>query len=171
MKKIIIMLVMFISIFMLTGCDGDNETIVSNGKKVNTSKMGHKHCTREANGGEGMIVNLNYDLYYKGEELTLLKSVEQVVATKDSDLDLYENAYNSIKKNYEGLEYYDQDVVRGDTAVTNTIIINYEKIDIQALLDIEGEEDNIIEDGVAKVDKWITLAKKFGTKCEEVTEE
>ena len=31
------------------------------------------------------------------------------------------------------------------------------------------KEDNIIENGKAKVDKWLTLAKKFGTKCKDVS--
>ena len=48
------------------------------------------------------------------------------------------------------------------------MVINYDKVDIARLLEIEGSEDNIIEDGVAKVDKWLTLAKRFGTKCELV---
>ena len=44
-------------------------------------------------------------------------------------------------------------------------------LDIDTLLAIEGEEDNIIEDGKAKVDKWLTLAKKFGTKCTVVEDD
>ena len=62
----------------------------------------------------------------------------------------------------------DTEVIRGDTSVTRKTTINYDKINIKDLLDIEGEEDNIIENGEAKVEKWISLAKKFGTKCEEV---
>ena len=38
---------------------------------------------------------------------------------------------------------------------------------MEKLLEIEGEEDNIIENGKAKVEKWLTLAKKFGTECED----
>ena len=56
---------------------------------------------------------------------------------------------------------------RGDTTVISDITINYEKIDVEKLLEIEGEEDNIIENGKAKVEKWLTLAKKFGTECED----
>ena len=68
------------------------------------------------------------------------------------------------------MDYYDTKVTRGDTSVTRNAIINYDKIDIEKLLEIEGEEDNIIENGEAKVDKWLSLAKKFGTKCELVEE-
>ena len=34
--------------------------------------------------------------------------------------------------------------------------------------EIEGEEDNIFINKVPKVDKWLELAKKFGTTCELV---
>ena len=110
-------------------------------------------------------------MYYTGEILNILKSEEKVISSDQDVLTTYENAYKKIHTNYAGLDYYDTEVVRGDTTVTSTITINYDKIDIDKLLAIEGEEDNIIENGEAKVDKWLTLAKKFGTKCEDVTEE
>ena len=65
-----------------------------------------------------------------------------------------------------GLNYYDTAVVRTNDSVTNDTIINYGKIDINKLLEIEGEEDNIIVDGKAKVDSWLELAEQFGTECE-----
>ena len=49
--------------------------------------------------------------------------------------------------------------------------INYDKVDVRKILSIEGEKDNIFENNKAKVEKWKSLAKKFGTKCEEVEEE
>ena len=62
-------------------------------------------------------------------------------------------------------------VIRDDNSVTSNITINYDKIDIDQLLNIEGSKDNIVEDGKAKVDKWMSLAKKFGTKCKTIEEE
>lgn len=169
MNKKIFILILVCTIF-LTACSSKKEQtkVVSNKEVINTSSMKHKKCTRTGNAGTGIDVSLNYDLYYTGDILNILHSEEKVVATNESDLDTYEEAYKKIYKNYEGLKYYDAKVERGDTSVTSDLTINYDKIDIDALLSIEGEEDNIIENGKAKVDKWITLAKKFGTKCEDV---
>lgn len=169
MNKKIFILILVCTIF-LTACSSKKEQtkVESNGEVINTSSMKHKKCTRTGNAGTGIDVSLNYDLYYTGDILNILHSEEKVVATNESDLDTYEEAYKKIYKNYEGLKYYDAKVERGDTSVTSDLTINYDKIDIDALLSIEGEEDNIIENGKAKVDKWITLAKKFGTKCEDV---
>ena len=168
MKKISIVILILL-VILITGCDKENnkEKVISNGKTVNTSKMEHKHCTREGKVTDG-DVSLNYDIYYTDDRLNILKSEEKVISASDEILDTYEKAYKDIHKYYEGLEYYDTSVVRGDTTVTSTITINYDKIDIDELIDIEGEEDNIFERKVPKVEKWLSLAKKFGTKCEVV---
>ncbi len=169
MKKISLIVILLVCVLFVAGCE-KKETIESNGEEVNVTKMEHKHCTRTGN-AQGAEVSLNYDLYYTGKTLNILKSEEKVISADESILTTYENAYKKVHSNYDGLEYYDTSVVRGDTAVTSTITINYDKIDIDTLLAIEGEEDNIIEDGKAKVDKWLTLAKKFGTKCTVVEDD
>ena len=170
MKKISIILLV-LSLLLITGCEKEKETnkVISNGKTINTSKMEHKHCTRKAQmtGGD---VKLNYDLYYTGDVLNILKAEEKVISSSAEILDTYEEAYKKIADKYTDVEYYDVNVVRGDTTVTNSVTINYDKIDVDKMISIEGSDDNIFENKVAKVDKWLTLAKKFGTKCEIVEE-
>ena len=170
MKKYLIFIILFLAI-IVTGCEKKDtkEQVISNGEKVDTTKMIHEHCER-AGSMDGGELSLNYELYYTGEVLNLLKSEEKVISSSDEILTTYENAYRGIHEHYKGLEYYDTEVVRGDTTVTSTITINYDKISIPTLIQIEGEEDNIFEDGVAKVAKWKELAKKFGTKCQIVEE-
>ena len=51
------------------------------------------------------------------------------------------------------------------------MIINYDKVDINKIISIEGDKDNIFEDGQAKVKKWKKLAKKVGTECVDYKEE
>lgn len=170
MKKISIIISILLIVVVITGCEEKTNVVISNGKKVNTSKMEHKHCTRNGSGGTGITTELSYDIYYTDDVLNVLESVEKVVANKESDLDTYQEAYEKINEYYKDLEYYDTEVIRGDTSVTRTATINYDMIDIDKLLSIEGAEDNIIENGQAKVDLWLDLAKKFGTKCEKVEE-
>ena len=171
MKKSSIVLMIVLLSFLLLGCSNSKNTVVSNGEKVNISKMVHKHCTREGDAGSDIEVSLNYDLYYTGDNLNILKAEEKVITEKEDSLSLYEDSYKKIHEHYAGLEYYDTSVVRDDNSVTSTIVINYDKIDMDKLLNIEGEEDNIIENNKAKVSKWLELAKKFGTKCKTVEED
>lgn len=170
MKKMSIILLLFIVIFLvvlLCGCKSKDKEVIINNKPVNTSKMEHKHCTREAT-ATGAEVKLEYDIYYTGNNLNILKSKEEIISADDEILNTYEEAYKSIHANYEGLDYYDTSVIRGDTTVTSNISINFDEIDIDKLIEIEGEEDNIFVNKIPKVDKWISLAKKFGTTCELV---
>lgn len=170
MKKKVLLFILF-GLLIVTGCTNKEKdlekTIISNGSKIETKNMIHDHCTRNGRIDNGDI-SLQYELYYTGEVLNLLQSEEKVISADTTILDTYENAYKQIHAHYQDLTYYDAEVIRGDTTVTSQITINYDKIDIQKLLAIEGEEDNIIENGVAKVAKWKELAKKFGTTCETI---
>ena len=170
MKKYLILIILFLAI-LVTGCEKkvNKEPVVINGEKVDTSEMVHEHCTRlgSMDGGE---LSLNYDIYYTGEVLNLLRAEEKVISSSDDILTTYENAYRGIHEHYKDLAFYDTEVIRGDTTVTSIMTINYDKLDIPKLIEIEGAEDNIFENGIAKVSKWKELAKKFGTKCEIVEE-
>lgn len=170
-KKICLILIVAI---LLVGCS-NNKTSTSTSsndfindviKTEDTSNMQKLNCTREASAGAGIDVDLNYEVYYQGEYIKILHSMEQVTTENQETLDEYETAYKNIAKNYEGLKYYDQTVTRTNNKVNNDTVINYGKIDTNKLLEIEGEEDNIIKDGKVKLDDWLSFAKKFGTKCE-----
>ena len=172
-NKFIKLSVMVFITLLLFGCEDtkkvENREVSNNSNTIiNNTGSGHKHCTREATAGSGIDVSLNYDLYYEGDNLNKLYSEERVTSESKDSLDTYENAYKKIHANYEGLEHYNTSVERDENSVTSKITIEYDQIDIDALLDIEGEKDNIIENGKAKLSKWITLAEKFGTKCEDV---
>ncbi len=168
-KKSSLLVLLLALVLLITGCE-EKETVKTNGEEVNTGKMIHKHCTR-AGAATDAEVSLNYEIYYTGKKLNILIAEEKVMSEKEDVLTTYENAYKGIHEHYKGLKYYDTNVVRDANSVTSTININYDKIDIDQLIDIEGEEDNIFEDGEARVDKWLTLAKKFGTKCTIVSDE
>ena len=171
MKKISIIISLLLVVILLCGCEDkenkESKEVIINNKVVDTAKMEHKHCTREAtvNDGEGKF---EYDLYYTGDTLNVLKSKEEVISANEEILNTYENAYKSIHSNYEGLDYYDTEVTRGDTTVISIISINYDEIDINKLIEIEGEEDNIFENKIPKASKWLSFAKKLGVTCELV---
>lgn len=144
-------------VLICTGC----ETSIS---KANDS--GVMQCSRTGT-IDGARSQMFYELYYEGEYLTVLHSSEQVISEDQEILDVYEDAYENIYKSYEGLEYYDAEVIRDSDSVITDVTVNYEKIDIDALLAIEGEEDNVIDkDGKVKLQTWLNFAEKFGVECE-----
>ncbi|MBR5369921.1 MAG: DUF1307 domain-containing protein [Bacilli bacterium] len=167
MRKICLIITLFFILFLLCGCDSKNREVIIDGESINTSKMEHKHCTRNGSlqGGEA---KLEYDIYYTGDVLNLLKSREEIISADENILDTYEEAYKSIHANYRRLANYDTEIIRGDTTVTSIMNINYDSIDIDKLIEIEGEEDNIFVNKVPSVSKWLAFAKKLGTTCELV---
>ena len=156
MMKILRSSIVLVMVLLLAGC-GSNSSVSSDGVKK---------CTRTGTVTNGST-EMNYEVYYKGEYVILLHSTEKIISDSSSVLDTYEEAYKNIFKQYEGLEYYDNKITRSSNSVTNEITINYEKIDMGKLLDIEGEEDNVIENGKVKLDTWLSFAKKYGVTCEE----
>lgn len=156
MMKILRSSIVLVMVLLLAGC-GSNSSVSSDGVKK---------CTRTGTVTNGST-EMNYEVYYKGEYVVLLHSTEKIISDSSSVLDTYEEAYKNIFKQYEGLEYYDNKITRSSNSVTNEITINYEKIDMGKLLDIEGEENNVIENGKVKLDTWLSFAKKYGVTCEE----
>lgn len=169
MKKQSKIIIILILLMITVGCTKKtaDDTIKETNKDIikETKDMIVLNCSREATAGANVDVDLKYKIYYTGLYISILHSVEKVTSENTTTLDEYEVAYKEISKNYEGLKYYDNTVTRDKNSVTNDTIINYDKIDMEKLLEIEGEEDNIIKDGKVKVEDWVTFAEKFGTKC------
>ena len=179
MKKISL-IVFCLILLLVTGCSSDKEEsstledLTSSSKEANSSidssGSGKLMCTRDASAGEGIEVDLNYEIEYENGYIQVLHSNEKITSSDSESLDEYEAAYKKIAANYKGLKYYDTEVTRTSTEVINDTVINYAKIDMDKLLDIEGEEDNVIKDGKVALSTWLEFAEQFGTTCEEVAE-
>ena len=186
MKKILnSILIIFIGLFVivLTGCskedsstttDTGSDTVVDKASSTIKStddlanKSGILTCTREGTASGDLVPSFSYVITYREGELLTLRAIEKVSSPTGTGLGAYYDAYLAINKNYEGLDYYTSNVTKTDTSVTRDTLIDYEHIDTDKLLHIEGNEDNIIDDnGKASLDMWLTLANKFGTKCDE----
>ncbi len=159
-QKISLIIILLLIPVLITGC-GKSSTEVSlyNGK-------GMLKCSREGT-LDGGTAKFSYEVSYKNGYITKLHSIEAVSSDDNSILDTYENAYKSIFASYKDLKYYDNTITRKDNTVTSETTINYAKIDTDKLLEIEGSEDNVIEDGKVKVVTWKKFAEKFGTTCSQ----
>lgn len=176
-KKVSIVLVILVLCLLVSACgikkdDLDNNgtttkvTIVDDG--FNEKGSGTLKCVTEAEAGEGIDVGLSYVIDYRRGNILKLQSTSKITSLDSNVLDGYYQAYQGISQNYEGLKHYDTSLIRDSNSVTYEAIINYDKIDTDKLLIIEGEEDNVIVNGKAKLSLWLKLAEKFGTTCEEV---
>ena len=154
-------------LLLVVGCESNsNKESIDN--KYDLTKYDHLTCTRNAvTDAEDTDIKINYDLYSDDDGyLQILKSKEEITSSNSEVLNQYEEAYKNIYKAYEDIEYYDNKVLRTDNKVTSTTVINYGKIDMDKIMDIEGEEDNVkVENGKIKLSDWKSFAKKYGTDC------
>ncbi len=166
MKKKSSLIILGISLlFIITGCDSskDNSSV-----KYSTVGLNHVECTRDAYVDDDTTdVDINIDIYYDNNDyIKVLKSVEKITSTDGKLLSQYEESYKKIYDAYKDIKYYDNEVERTETSVTSTTTINYGKVDMDKVLEIEGEEDNVkVVDGKIKLSDWKSFAKKYGTTC------
>lgn len=156
-KVIYLTAIILLSLVFITGCKSEIEK--------EKGKLSVINCTR--NGSiDGATASLKYKIYYNGDYIKILSSVEKITSSDSDILDQYESAYKKIFSAYDGLDYYENNVTRKDNSVISETTINYGKIDTDKLLEIEGAEDNVIEDGKVKVSTWISFAEKLGASCD-----
>ena len=171
MKKILMLLLIIVFLVSATACGKKEEKSSEKSSSGATVREGiiHEHCTRTGKVDDNSSAEMSYEIYYTGEVLNRIESTERVTSTTQSVLDEYENAYRTIHSYYKDLKYYDTNIIRTDSSVTSKMSIDYDKIDLKKLIELEGEEDNIFEDGKPMISKYKDLAKKLGVKGEVVS--
>ncbi|MDO4996513.1 MAG: hypothetical protein Q4E69_04980 [Bacilli bacterium] len=171
MKKLSkIVLVLVFSLLILTGCS--EETKFESGTTVDknsdtTNATGTLLCSRGGKGLGDSTAELSYEVNYKKGYLTKVHSIEKVISEDSSILDQYEDAYKNIFKVYKDLKYYENTITRVDNSVTSDTTIDYSKIDMKKLEELESSSQSIIKNGKVSLNDWLTFASKVGTKCIE----
>lgn len=168
LNKIIIVLI--ISLFCLTGCSEEvkfeSGTTVDKNSDTNNA-TGTLLCSRGGKGLGDSTAELSYVVNYKKGYLTKVHSIEKVISDDASILDQYEDAYNNIFEVYKDLKYYENTITRVDNSVTSDTTIDYSKIDMKKLEELESSSQSIIKNGKVSLKDWLTFASKVGTKCIE----
>ena len=169
MKKISISILLIVLCLYVTGCSDNIDSVIDSEEsgKIDsiddlTRKKGTLLCTRSATATNAEPF-FSYVIDYKNDEILKIHSKEGITSSVSSVLD----EYKKIANNYVNIKYYDTQVKREHDKVTWETTINYQKIDLNKLLELEGEENNIIDDGKAKLSSWLELGEKVGTTCVE----
>ena len=173
-NKIIISFIICFMLLIVTGCDKKDSRSEINSNSIDnslyqTTGFETYKCTRDAEGQSNEKIKIKYELYYdkNTKNLEVLKSYEKIESSDSDILKQYSDAYKKIYKVYDGLKYYDNKITTTSNSVTSITYINYGKININKLMNIEGTKDNVkVTNGKVKVNDWKSFAKKYGTTCE-----
>ena len=169
MKKIIKTIILIISIIFITACGSEDmeKGITVSSKVDTTNKNGTLLCSRSAEAQNDAQASFLYEIDYKNGYITKLHSKEEITSSSDEVLDTYEDAYKNIFKAYDNLKYYDNNITRTNSSVISDTTIDYTKVDIEKLKELEGQEDSMIKNGKVALNDWLTFAETFGTTCIE----
>ena len=112
------------------------------------------------------LILIKYSIYYDGDYVTKTVSIEKVTSKNKDILKQYKEAYEKVFSNYKDIDYYENEVEQKGNTVSSVTVVDYKKVDVNKIIEIEGKEDNIFdEDGKVKKDTLVSFYKKYGVVC------
>lgn len=171
MRKIKISVIFFLLIISCacTSVDQRSEIVANkiDPSSYDTTDFDYITCSRDTETTQGEEITMKYEVYYdKNKVVQVLKSYEKVESSDSSILSQYEKAYQTIYSSYQNLDYYENEITTTGRSVTSITYINYGKVNMKKLMEIEGSEDNVkVTNGKIKLADWKSFAKKYGTVC------
>ena len=158
MKKIGISLFLIMILILCSSCGKDETIEEKNGNVL--------HCTRKVTAQDNMTTDIKYSIYYDGEYVTKTVAIEKITSDDKELLQQYKEAYEKVFSNYKNIDYYENKVEKNGNTVSSTTVVDYQKVDVNKIIEIEGSDDNIFEeDGRVKKDKLVIFYKKYGVTC------
>ena len=162
MKKVTICLLFIFSIILVSGCGSEN--ILDKVKKEDNEKV--LKCTRKVSSEENITTDIKYSIYYDGDYVTKTVAIEKITSDDEEILKTYKEAFEKVFSSYKNIDYYDNEVKQKGNTVSTTTVVDYRKVDVNKIIEIEGKEDNIFDDDLkVKKDTLVSFYKKYGITC------
>lgn len=168
MKKKIKVLALIIIMISLTACTKNNTAGTKVDKTTDTSNLkGKLICSRTGEGLNNSSVGLDYEVEYRNGYITKMHSIEKVSTSNQDVLDQYEEAYKKIFSAYKDVKYYTNKITRSEIEVVSDTTIEYDKVDMNKIIAIEGNNQGLYVNGKLDLSKWLDFAEQVGTSCYE----
>ncbi len=151
-KIILCLSVILMLLVFTTACSKNNYKVVK--------------CTRDVDSQEGLDADMNYYLYYEGKYIKKMTSTERITFNDEKTLKVYKDAYKKSYAPYDDIKYYNHTIKQEGKTLISKVEINYDKVDIDKIIEIEGEDDNIYKKGKVPLKKAINFYKKAGIRCD-----
>lgn len=130
--------------------------------KTNTGTL---ICTYTETSTETKIT-AEYQAKYKNRLVTRVKTVEKITLSTKEEAETYKETLQEIYKPYNEVEYYENNISIKDTTLNSVTTINYEKVDMEVLLQKNKYFKTIINNkNKVSVTKLKKLYEDNGAKC------
>lgn len=121
------------------------------------------HLSKEQSGAE---FDLSYFADYKESYVTNIKSNEKIVSDNTSILETYKSKVEQSYEPFDDIEYYNYSVkIEGDTLISTTDI-DYSKIDIEKVLEVDPTSSSLIKNGKININTLKKAYESMGATCE-----
>ena len=156
-KKLLILGI--IALVLITGCgQGSKDITVKEEKMV---------CTRTGN-MNNLEMDFNYEIYYEGNNVNKVQTTEKITSEDTSVLEQSKQQIENLYSNFDNIENYNYNVVIEGNTLTSTTDINYEKIDIDELLEIDSSISQLLnDDNKIDLEKITQVYEQTGATCEK----
>ena len=156
-KKLLILGI--IALVLITGCgQGSKDITVKEEKMV---------CTRTGN-MNNLEMDFNYEVYYEGNNVNKVQTTEKITSEDTSVLEQSKQQIENLYSNFDNIENYNYNVVIEGNTLTSTTDINYEKIDIDELLEIDSSISQLLnDDNKIDLEKITRVYEQTGATCEK----
>lgn len=96
---------------------------------------------------DGIEYKLEYSATYKNRKVIKVKSIERITLDEADEelLEEYRTALKELYSEYNELDYYENNISIKDTTLNSVTTINYQKIDMNKLLDIDSSIEKIVD--------------------------
>ena len=156
-KKLLILGI--IALVLITGC--------GQGSKDITIKKEKMVCTRTGN-MNNLEMDFNYEVYYEGNNVNKVQTTEKITSEDTSVLEQSKQQIENLYSNFDNIENYNYNVVIEGNTLTSTTDINYEKIDIDELLEIDSSISQLLnDDNKIDLEKITQVYEQTGATCEK----
>ena len=96
---------------------------------------------------DGIEYKLEYSATYKNRKVLKVKTIERITLdeTDEDTLEEYRTTLKELYSDYNELDYYENNISIKDTTLNSVTTINYQKIDMEKLIEIDSSIKNIID--------------------------
>lgn len=159
MKRVVILGIALL--LFVTGCGqqtGYNESNTKDDKMI---------CTRTTN-ANGLEMDFRYEVYYQGNDVNKVQTTEKITSDSTEILQAYQQQIKSLYSSFDNIEHYNYDVkIEGNTLISTTDI-NYQKMNIDELVNIDSSIEQLLnDDRKIDLDKITQVYEQLGATCEK----
>ncbi len=123
-------------------------------------------CTSHATVAEGVDVEVKYQVKYHDLYVSEVQTEEKIKASQEY-LEAYQKSMQESYDPYQKLSYYDYDSKIKNGTLISTIKINYEKIDVDKLIEIDSSNADLFQDGKVYLKTIRDIYEGLGATCRE----